>query len=186
MRWWISRIAVLALTWWILTKGASDAWQVGIPALLAALYVDYRLFRPRVHRWSMVGLVRYALFFLKLSATSGIDVAWRAYHPHLPLNPGMKEYPLKLTLLSARNLFVCTVSLLPGTLSVELGEDRIAESGGQTEDFQLDDAADGIVVVLGGDDGGFKPSRIGWQPYFGTRCQSPIIFRGAIRSDKEG
>ncbi len=125
MSWWILRIAVLALTWWILTKGAADAWQVGIPALLAALYVDYRLFRTRAHRWSMIGLVRYVLFFLKLSATSGIDVAWRAYHPHLPLNPGMMEYPLKLTLLSARNLFACTVSLLPGTLSAELGEDSL-------------------------------------------------------------
>jgi multicomponent Na+:H+ antiporter subunit E len=34
----------------------------------------------------------------------------------------MVEYPLRLTSLSARNLFVCTVSLLPGTLSAELGD----------------------------------------------------------------
>jgi multicomponent Na+:H+ antiporter subunit E len=33
----------------------------------------------------------------------------------------MVDYPLKLTFPAARNLFICTVSLLPGTLSAELG-----------------------------------------------------------------
>ena len=120
-KWLISRIAILAFTWWVLAKGADDSWQVGIPAILAAIYVDYHLFRPQTNRWSLGGFIVLALYFLKLSFTSGIDVVWRTFHPRLPLNPAMVEYPLRLTSEAARNLFVCTVSLLPGTLSAELG-----------------------------------------------------------------
>jgi multicomponent Na+:H+ antiporter subunit E len=123
--WLISRIAILSFTWWVLAKGAYDSWQVGIPAILAAIYADYRLFQPQTNRWSLGGFIAWALFFLKLSVTSGIDVVRRTYHPRLPLNPAMVEYPLRLASSAARNLFVCTVSLLPGTLSVELGEYRL-------------------------------------------------------------
>ena len=119
--WLISRIAIFSFTWWVLAKGAYDSWQVGIPAILAAIYVDYRLFRPQTNRWSIGGFIILALFFLKLSVTSGIDVVLRIYHPRLPLNPAMVEYPLRLTSEAACHLFVCTVSLLPGTLSAELG-----------------------------------------------------------------
>ncbi|MEX1348009.1 MAG: Na+/H+ antiporter subunit E [Desulfobacterales bacterium] len=120
-KWLISRIAILAFLWWVLAKGAYDSWQIGIPAVLSAVYVDYRLFKPQTNRWSLGGLIIFFLLFLKLSVTSGIDVVRRIYHPRLPLNPAMVEYPLRLTSEVARNLFVGTVSLLPGTLSAELG-----------------------------------------------------------------
>jgi len=116
------RTAILAFTWWVLTQGAHDAWQVGLPVILTAIYIDYRLSPPKGYRWSFGGLLVYALYFLKFSITSGIDVVWRAYHPRRPLNPAMIEYPLRLTAPEARNLFVCTVSLLPGTLSAALGD----------------------------------------------------------------
>lgn len=120
--WLISRTAILAFTWWVLTQGAYDSWQVGLPAILSAIFIDYRLSPPKGNLWSLGGFLVYAFYFLKLSITGGIDVAWRTYHPRLPLNPAIVEYPLRLTSLSARNLFVCTVSLLPGTLSAELGD----------------------------------------------------------------
>lgn len=123
--WLISRTAILAFTWWVLTKGAYDSWPVGLPFILTSVYVAYRLSPPAGNRWSLTGIVVYALYFLKLSISGGIDVVWRAYHPRLPLNPAMIDYPLRLTSSSARNLFVCTVSLLPGTLSAELGENKV-------------------------------------------------------------
>jgi multicomponent Na+:H+ antiporter subunit E len=106
----------------VLSQGAYDSWQVGLPAILTAIFIDYRLSPPKGNRWSLGGSLVYAFYFLKLSITGGIDVARRTYHPRLPLNPAIIEYPLRLTSLSARNLFVCTVSLLPGTLSAELGD----------------------------------------------------------------
>jgi multicomponent Na+:H+ antiporter subunit E len=120
LSWLISRIIIYTGTWWILTKGAGDSWPVGIPAVLAAIYIDFNLFRPENTRWSLGGLIAFVLFFLKSSIYSGMDVVRRTYDPRLPLDPAMVEYPLRLTSSAARNLFICTVSLLPGTLSTAI------------------------------------------------------------------
>jgi multicomponent Na+:H+ antiporter subunit E len=116
------RVTIYGTAWWGLTAGALDAWQVGLPFIAATIYVDYRLSRPTTVRRSPMAWLRFALYFFRFSITGGIDVLRRTYHPRLPLKPGMVDYPLKLSTPSARQLFVCTVSLLPGTLSVQLKE----------------------------------------------------------------
>jgi multicomponent Na+:H+ antiporter subunit E len=121
----IFRATLFVFTWWVLTKGASDSWQVGIPAILAAIYMDCRLFQLGAGRWSLRGSIVFAIFFIKSSICSGIDIVWRTYHPRLPLNPAVIEYPLRLTSSAARSLFVCTVSLLPGTVSAEIDAHRL-------------------------------------------------------------
>ena len=113
----IYRIAILAFVWWVLTNGAVESWQVGIPAIAAAVAIDFYLFRSRNHRLSLGGSIAFVLFFLKSSISSGLDVTRRTYHPRLPMAPDLIDYPLKLTSPAARHLFVCTISLLPGTLS---------------------------------------------------------------------
>jgi multicomponent Na+:H+ antiporter subunit E len=118
--WLISRLIIYTGTWWVLTKGAADSWPVGIPAVLAAIYADLNLFGPDNTRCSWRGLIAFVLFFLKSSIYSGMDVVRRVYDPRLPLDPAMVEYPLRLTSSAARNLFICTVSLLPGTLSTAI------------------------------------------------------------------
>ena len=120
LAWLTSRIIIYTGTWWVLANGAADAWPVGIPAILAAIYIDFILFRPENTRWSMGGLIAFILFFLKSSIYSGMDVVRRTYDPRLPLDPAMIEYPLALTSSAARTLFICTVSLLPGTLSTAI------------------------------------------------------------------
>jgi multicomponent Na+:H+ antiporter subunit E len=60
-------------------------------------------------------------FFLWHSLKGGVDVAWRAFHPRLPITPELIEYPLRLPPGLPRVILVNTVSLLPGTLSAELG-----------------------------------------------------------------
>jgi multicomponent Na+:H+ antiporter subunit E len=117
------RVIIYGAAWYGLTAGALDAWQIGLPAIAATVYADYRLSRHTAVRWSPAAWLIYALYFLKFSLTGGVDVLRRTYHPRLPLKPGLIDYPLRLSSRSARNLFVCTVSLLPGTLSVQL-EDR--------------------------------------------------------------
>ena len=120
LTWLTSRIIIYTGTWWVLANGAADAWAVGIPAILAAIYIDFNLFRPEDTRWSLGGLIAFVLFFLKSSIYSGMDVVRRTYDPRLPLDPAMIEYPLGLTSSAARTLFICTVSLLPGTLSTAI------------------------------------------------------------------
>jgi multisubunit Na+/H+ antiporter MnhE subunit len=116
----IFRLTIYLLTWWVLTSGATDSWIIGVPAILSALYIDFRFFRSPGIRWSWGALLSFAFFFLKSSITSGLDVIRRIYHPRLPLMPAMIVYPLQLESSAAIILFVCTVSLLPGTLSTAI------------------------------------------------------------------
>ncbi len=61
-------------------------------------------------------------FFLLRSLFGGADVAWRAFHPGLPIAPDLIEYPLRLPPGLPQVLMANTVSLLPGTLSAELDQ----------------------------------------------------------------
>ena len=52
----------------------------------------------------------------------GVYVAWRAFDPRMPITPELIEYPLRLPPGLPRVILVNMVSLLPGTLSAELGD----------------------------------------------------------------
>ena len=54
--------------------------------------------------------------FLRQSIGAGIDVAWRALDPRLPLRPGFVVYPVSIPPGTARNVFTTLTSLLPGTV----------------------------------------------------------------------
>ena len=54
------------------------------------------------------------------SLLGGVDVAWRAFHPSMPIAPEIIEYPLRLPPGLPRVFMMNTVNLLPGTLSATL------------------------------------------------------------------
>jgi multicomponent Na+:H+ antiporter subunit E len=101
----IFRLTIYLLTWWALTSGASDSWIIGAPAILSALYIDFRFFRSPGMRWSWGALLSFAFFFLKSSITSGLDVIRRTYHPQLPLMPAMIVYSMQLESSAAHILY---------------------------------------------------------------------------------
>jgi len=113
------RAALFALMWWILTEGAMDSWLVGTPVILFATVVSVLLLPPLL--WSLTGTVRFVPFFLWRSLNGGVDVARRALHPRLPISPGLFDYRWRLPPGLPRVFMANTVSLLPGTLSIELG-----------------------------------------------------------------
>jgi multicomponent Na+:H+ antiporter subunit E len=56
------------------------------------------------------------LRFFRQSVVAGVDVAWRALDPQLPLRPGFVLYPVALSPGPERNMFTTLMSLLPGTV----------------------------------------------------------------------
>ena len=54
--------------------------------------------------------------FLYQSIAAGIDVAWRALAPRLPLRPGFVIYRRRLPPGEALNAFCTITSMVPGTL----------------------------------------------------------------------
>lgn len=115
------RAVAFALVWWMLTTGAEESWLVGVPMVLIATLVSMVLLP--VFPWSPSGAALFVPFFVWRSLYGGVDVAWRAFHPSLPIAPGLIEYPLRLSPGLPRVFMVNTVSLLPGTLSAELRAD---------------------------------------------------------------
>ena len=121
----LPRFGFLAVLWYVLTDGHEGSWGVGIPVLLAGTCASLLLQSPHRWKWRLVGLARFLPVFFWLSCRGGFDVALRALHPHCPLTPGLLIYPLGLPIGPARIFFANTVSLLPGTLSADLEDERL-------------------------------------------------------------
>lgn len=114
------RALVLAAGWVVLTEAEPSGFGFGAAVVTLALLAGLLLPASRAPRWSVPGLVRFAAVFVIGSLEGGVDVARRALAPGLPLTPAVVRYPLRLPAGPARNLFMGTLSLMPGTLSVDL------------------------------------------------------------------
>lgn len=119
----VSRGLLFSLIWWILTDGTASSWWIGVPAVVLALIASVALL-PTVH-FDWIAFFRFVPFFLVRSLLGGVDVAWRAFHPGLPIAPEFVEYPLRLPPGLARVFMVNVVSLLPGTMTTEIGQNRL-------------------------------------------------------------
>ena len=115
----VSRALLFSLLWWVLTDGTAGSWWIGAPAVAGAVIISVTLVPPLGLVWREA--MGFVPFFLWHSLKGGVDVAWRAFHPRLPITPELIEYPLRLPPGLPRIILVNTVSLLPGTLSAELG-----------------------------------------------------------------
>lgn len=122
----LPRAVLLAGVWVVLADGAPASWLIGAPAVAAATWVSAALSDPRRGTLKVGGLAAFVPYFIRRSMTGSIDVAARVLHPRLPIDPGFETYPLRLPADGpARILFADAVSLLPGTLSADLHDDRI-------------------------------------------------------------
>ena len=109
---------LFSLVWWLLTDGATASWPVALPAILLATLVSVRLM-PALS-WSVSGMLLFVPYFLWHSMRGGVDVALRAMHPRLPIAPALFDYRFRLPPGLPRVFMANIVSLLPGTLSVEI------------------------------------------------------------------
>ena len=137
---WLLRLFLFALMWWVLTDGAMYSWPVGLPVVLIATLASVMLMPPL--SWSLRGMLLFIPYFLWHSLRGGVDVARRALHPQLPISPGLFDYRFRLPPGMPRVFMANTVSLLPGTLSVELDEDILRvhvldETGAINEELNI-------------------------------------------------
>lgn len=122
----IIRVLLLTLLWWLLNaEQNASSWLIGVPVILFAAFLSFKLTPFVSWRWSFAGALHFGLFFLQQSIHGGIDVARRAFDPRLPLNPAFISYPVRLPTVAARVCFMDVISLLPGTLTAELKMDEL-------------------------------------------------------------
>jgi len=118
--------ATALLAFWLGLTGASLAdLPIGVAATLMATWMSLRLLPAGHFSARPLPLVRLLMRFLPQSIVAGIDVAWRAFDPRLPLRPGVISYRSRLPPGPRRQAFLALTSLLPGTLpcaSADSGE----------------------------------------------------------------
>ncbi len=114
----ISRGLLFLFIWWILTDGASYSWWIGVPVVSLALVSSTVLLAPQQFSW--YEFIKFIPFFLVRSLLGGADVAWRAFHPSLPIIPDLFEFTTRLPRGMPQVFMANTISLLPGTLSATL------------------------------------------------------------------
>jgi len=112
----VVRAVSFFVLWIMLTGGNPADLRAGAVAALAATWASLILLQPGTSRVRRIALARLALRFLGQSVVAGVDVAWRALDPRLPLYPGFVVYPVGLPRGPARNMFTTLMSLLPGTV----------------------------------------------------------------------
>jgi multicomponent Na+:H+ antiporter subunit E len=114
-RWFVRTAGFLGF--WLILFGFSPVdLVVAALAAFAATWVSLRLLPPGEFQLHPVALTELVLLFLYKSMVAGIDVAWRALDPRLPLRPGFIIYHTHLPPSAIRNAFCAETSLLPGTL----------------------------------------------------------------------
>lgn len=126
---------VLLLLFWILltwrAEGPGPAYpqEIGVGAVVAALAAwllgrkgaagAARWLEPRRYVFALAYLFVLGLYVVK----ANFEVAYRVLHPKLPIAPGIVRVKTRLTRASARTLLGNSITLCPGTLTVELEED---------------------------------------------------------------
>ena len=73
----------------------------------------------------MPGLLRYAPWLAKEIVRACIDVAWRIVQPSLPIQPTIIRVPANQQTVAGRVIFANSITLTPGTISLDVLEKEI-------------------------------------------------------------
>ena len=120
---WFAQVFTVLLVVWIALNGLSDL-PVGVLAAGTGAAAGTWLAAQAPYPWHPLRWTCFAAFFLWESFKGGLDVAYRALHPALLINPSFNEYRISLSTGKPTTLLVSFISLLPGTLSADLEESR--------------------------------------------------------------
>ena len=114
------RVLLLGVLWWLIPQGRTDAWLVGLPAVVLAALASVALGYNRHAGFSPAALPAFVILFLRDSVRGGLDVAWRTLGPKVRIAPGFRRYRLRVNHPAARVLLINCIGLLPGTLAADL------------------------------------------------------------------
>ena len=117
---------VLSFLIWLVVTWTFDAGSLATGAVASiALGWAFRRFEMEEMRVLLVPrrlfwILAYVPVLFLYIVRSNLDVAYRVIHPKLPIRPGITKARTKLTSTPARVLLANSVTLTPGTMSVDL------------------------------------------------------------------
>jgi len=117
--------SVMLIAVWLLLNGFSYG-QLLLAVILALLIpiITYPYVRGHAPVKKPLAMMTYSLRLLYDIVVANLDVARRVVLPNRYLKPGWLAYPLSMTEPFPVTFLASSVSLTPGTVSVEFSEDR--------------------------------------------------------------
>lgn len=117
--------SVMLIVVWLLLNGFSYG-QLVLAVILAWLIpiLTYPYVRGHAPVKKPLAMMAYSLRLLYDIVVANVDVARRVVMPNRYLKPGWLAYPLSMTEPFPVTVLASSVSLTPGTVSVEFSEDR--------------------------------------------------------------
>jgi len=115
-------------TWLLLTSslGLQNLITGAVVSLLTTLifsrYFDFdaiKVLNPVRWFWTIV----YIIYFVWECVKANFDVAYRVLHPAMPVKPGILRVKLNLKGSMARTILANSITMTPGTISVDIIED---------------------------------------------------------------
>jgi len=127
---YIFSIAVLTLLWVLLAGSLGEQELIaGVAvAVLVSIVAGPRLAilnGVRLHPLAPIHLVLYLVTFFIALLRANLDVARRVLTPSLPLAPGVVEIETRLRSPLGQMLLANSITLTPGTLTVDIIGDRL-------------------------------------------------------------
>ena len=111
-----ARAIFFLLFWLVLTGFVLADLPAGLIAAACATWASLHLLPPEEQKPHPARLALLTARFLYQSVIAGIDAAWRALHPRLPLQPGLMSYRSTCPTQHLKSGFCTMASLQPGLL----------------------------------------------------------------------
>ena len=122
---------LVAFVVWCLLSWMPDTQHlivgVFVSLLVTMMTGDLFIQRPHVLKHPLryyYFLVHYLPTFIWECMKANIDVAYRVIHPDLPINPGIVKVKTSLQSDTALTFLANSITLTPGTLSVDINKDK--------------------------------------------------------------
>lgn len=113
---------------WVLLSGQFTVMHLG-SGVVCSLFVTYIATRKRVvdpeghpiHLLAATAL-KYWPWLLYQILLANIDVAYRVWHPRLPISPRLARIPYRTRSDLATVIYANSITLTPGTVTVDVGK----------------------------------------------------------------
>jgi len=122
----VSLAVVLALFYaiWTHSTDPGNLSIIFLTALLVAVFFSDARKMPALTPRKVFYSLAYILFLIKEIIKSNFDVARRVIQPVMPINPGIVPVKTKLKSPIGRMILANSITLTPGTLTVDVRDDH--------------------------------------------------------------
>lgn len=142
----VSLLLVILYALWTGSVDKGDLLVIGVTALLvSAFFVSARRF-PRITPKRILYGIAYIPYLFISIVKANLDVAHRVIQKKIPLRPGIVTVRTKLHSPMGRTILANSITLTPGTLSVDIKDDHLFIHWIDVENVEEANATERIVA----------------------------------------